>query len=242
MRPFTINNSHQYLGFLHFQLFSYAHTHLICSNITRTTINIFIFLYTYGTSIISSTRTTISIFIFICICKSSIIPITKTTTSIFIFIWTCGTSTITTNKTIISIFIIICIRNISTTTIIFIFICIRGTSTSTSTSTFATFLITKLAYIIPCFQKIRIIICLLALYLSLISSYGFVIKILRRLSMALLMDLMRRIKTISFVAMFNWSIINWFKVLYLDYKFNRQITLCVTKLQASSQLYCFATF
>lgn len=244
MRPIAVNNSHQYLKFIHFQLFSYALTHSTCSNTTRTTIIIIIFIYihdtctTISTKTTSNTKTTTSIFIFICICGTSNTSTTRTGTSIFIFICTCGISTLTNTKTTsstrtsTSIFIFIYIRGISINTSIFIFISIR--STSISASTFATPLITKLAYTVLCSQRVRIMICPSILYLSSILSYSSVIKILRHLSLASWTNVVGRIKTIFFRIIFNQSINNWFKILYLKHKFNCRTTLCIIKLRVSS--------
>lgn len=126
-------------------------------------------------------------------------------TNIFIFIYIRGAS-ITTN---IGIFIFIYIYGISITTRVFIFVCTRGTSiiTSTGTSSFAIFLIMKLVCTILCFQSVHTMICLLILYPLLILPHGFIIKIFRRLRMAFLTDLVKKVKTKSFRAMFNQSIV-----------------------------------
>ena len=204
MRPFAINNSHQYLGFTHLQLFSCAPTYPIRNSTTRIITNIFIFIYICSTCTTTSIRTTSSIFIFICTCGTSISTTTKTTTS----------TRITTN--------------------IFMFIYIRGTSTSTSSSIFATFLMTKLAFIVPASQRVCTMIRPSAFYPSLISLHGSSTKILKHLSMASWIDSVRRVKTMFFDAIFDKSIVSWFKVLYIEHKSNRQATSFVTQLRASS--------
>lgn len=52
------------------------------------------------------------------------------------------------------------------------------------------------------------------LYLFLISSYGFIIEILKYLSLALSTILVEKIQKMFFKPIFNWLIISWFKVLY----------------------------
>lgn len=60
--------------------------------------------------------------------------------------------------------------------------------------------------------------------------------------MVLSTNLVERVKTMFFGAMFDQLIVSQFKVLYFEQKFNRRTILCVIKLQTSSQLYQFSTF
>lgn len=137
MRFFVINNSSKYFRFTDFQLFPCVSTYFTCSSITRSIINIFIFIYTCDTSIITCT----SIFIFIYTWSIS----TTTSINIFIFIYIRNTSTSTSIRTTTSIFIFVCT-------------CSTSTITSTNTSTFAISLITNLEYIVSYFHSIHTMI------------------------------------------------------------------------------------
>lgn len=97
--------------------------------------------------------------------------IIRSSTNIFIFIYTQSNSISITIRTIISIIIFICT-------------CGTSTTTTTGTSTFAISLITKLAYTVFYSQSIRMMICSSTFYLFSISLSGFVIEILRGLSIA----------------------------------------------------------
>lgn len=67
------------------------------------------------------------------------------------------------------------------------------------------------------------------------SPRGSVIETLRRLSTASLIDLM------FFGAMLDQSVVSRLKVLYLERNSERRTKLCVTKIQASAQVYLLVT-
>lgn len=82
-----VNNSSKYFGFIQLWLFSCVSTHFTYSNITRSIINIFIFIYTRGTSISITIKTSTRIVIFVYTHSTcSIISISITTFAIFLII------------------------------------------------------------------------------------------------------------------------------------------------------------
>lgn len=208
---FVVYNSYKEFKFTHFQLFSHFLIYFTCNSTNKTTINIFIFINICSTSTTISTGTSILLFFFIHIRNiNTLISIdtnTKTITIIFVFT-----------------FIFICTCNISIIT-------------SNSNSTLTITLGIKLTFTVFCFSKLYIMICLSIFYLFLISSIGFVMKILKHLNIALSTILWKRVKIIFFEAMFNQSIVDQFKIFQFGHKFNHLTILYITKLHISFQLY-----